>query len=219
MKRLRPVQRFRQLIIFCFLAFLTNTVAALDITTASGRTYRDCKILEVQPDRIRIIHSTGVTTLDFEEVPESLRKEYRYDRVKAAEARQRRQRANTAAETPSKSAKIARPIAVEQSPGPPVDPHIAELKRQIQQLREENQQLDDVPQASPPRPSPASVASQPESTPAVQSSRSSEDQQLLTHSLTIRSNKRHNKSCRWYRTSRGRPCQAHEGIPCKVCGG
>jgi hypothetical protein len=47
----------------------------------------------------------------------------------------------------------------------------------------------------------------------------SNDQQSLTHWLTTSSNKRHNSSCRWYRTSRGQPCRADEGIPCKICGG
>ena len=47
----------------------------------------------------------------------------------------------------------------------------------------------------------------------------SNDQQSLTHWITSSSNKRHNSSCRWYRTSHGRPCRADEGIPCKICGG
>lgn len=31
--------------------------------------------------------------------------------------------------------------------------------------------------------------------------------------------KRHNKSCRYYGTGRGRPCAPNEGVPCKLCGG
>ncbi len=31
--------------------------------------------------------------------------------------------------------------------------------------------------------------------------------------------KRHNKSCRYYGTGRGRPCAPNDGVPCKLCGG
>jgi len=41
----------------------------------------------------------------------------------------------------------------------------------------------------------------------------------LTHWLTTSSRKRHNKSCRYYEHSNGRPCRKDEGIPCKICGG
>jgi len=37
-----------------------------------------------------------------------------------------------------------------------------------------------------------------------------------THWLTISGNIRHNKSCRWYHNSKGRPCRKDEGRACKV---
>jgi hypothetical protein len=37
--------------------------------------------------------------------------------------------------------------------------------------------------------------------------------------MTTSSGKRHNSSCRYYGTTKGRPCGKDEGIPCKVCGG
>lgn len=40
-----------------------------------------------------------------------------------------------------------------------------------------------------------------------------------THWLTTSSGKRHNEKCRYYKTSKGRPCGPGEGSPCKVCGG
>jgi len=40
-----------------------------------------------------------------------------------------------------------------------------------------------------------------------------------THWLTISSGIRHNKRCRWYRNSKGRPCTEDEGRACKKCGG
>jgi hypothetical protein len=33
------------------------------------------------------------------------------------------------------------------------------------------------------------------------------------------SGKRHNKKCRYYNGSQGRPCGPGEGTPCKLCGG
>ena len=31
--------------------------------------------------------------------------------------------------------------------------------------------------------------------------------------------KRHNSTCRYYKSSKGRPCRAKDGVACKVCGG
>jgi micrococcal nuclease len=40
-----------------------------------------------------------------------------------------------------------------------------------------------------------------------------------THWLTTSSGKRHNTGCRYYKSSKGRPCGSDEGTACKVCGG
>lgn len=40
-----------------------------------------------------------------------------------------------------------------------------------------------------------------------------------SHWLTSSSGKRHNRSCRYFQVSKGRPCAANEGTACKVCGG
>lgn len=40
-----------------------------------------------------------------------------------------------------------------------------------------------------------------------------------THWLTTSSGVRHNSTCRYYRTSKGRPCGPDEGRACKICGG
>ncbi|MBN2035966.1 MAG: hypothetical protein JW768_04420 [Chitinispirillaceae bacterium] len=37
--------------------------------------------------------------------------------------------------------------------------------------------------------------------------------------LTTSSRTRHNSSCRYYKTTAGRPCGPKEGSPCKRCGG
>lgn len=102
--------------------------------------------------------------------------------------------------------------------GQSTDTEVAKLKQQIEQLRQENQQLRralaEAPAASAAASSPV-VATQ-QGAPSVPAA--SQDQGL-THWLTTSSNKRHNSSCRWYRNSKGRPCRADEGIPCKICGG
>lgn len=41
----------------------------------------------------------------------------------------------------------------------------------------------------------------------------------LTHWLTTSSGVRHNKSCRYYKNSKGRMCTENEGRACKKCGG
>jgi Tfp pilus assembly protein PilV len=99
---------------------------------------------------------------------------------------------------------------------PETDP--AKLNQQIEQLRRENQLLRSLltqpqaPAANPAQPTSATAQATSTVAPAGQ-------QQELTHWLTLSSNKRHNSSCRWFKTSKGRPCRADEGIPCKICGG
>jgi hypothetical protein len=39
------------------------------------------------------------------------------------------------------------------------------------------------------------------------------------HWLTASSNKRHNSGCKYYKSSKGRPCGPNDGTPCKICGG
>jgi hypothetical protein len=89
------------------------------------------------------------------------------------------------------------------------------LTKQVQQLREENQRLRSlVAETGTSRGVQTAMA--PSSASILQRN---VDQQGLTHWLTLSSNKRHNSGCRYYRNSRGRPCGADEGIPCKICGG
>ena len=97
------------------------------------------------------------------------------------------------------------------------DSETAKLKQQIEQLKQENQQLRQALLESPAAATTATpVAARNETAASAQTT--SQDQGL-THWLTISSGKRHNSNCRWYRNSRGRPCRADEGIPCKICGG
>lgn len=86
------------------------------------------------------------------------------------------------------------------------DDEVAKLEQQIEQLRQENQHLRQALAGTQSTPTPVAAQG------------ASQDQQL-THWLTLSSGKRHNSTCRWYRNSRGRPCRADEGTPCKLCGG
>jgi Skp family chaperone for outer membrane proteins len=113
------------------------------------------------------------------------------------------------------------------APSPAASINPQELQRQVQQLKQENQQLKQENQRLRELLSQGNTntrtapVAQPAGTYAPQTAAStgSSDQKALTHWLTTSSNKRHNSSCRWFKNSKGRPCRADEGIPCKICGG
>jgi len=37
--------------------------------------------------------------------------------------------------------------------------------------------------------------------------------------ITTKGKKRHNSKCRFYKKTEGKPCEATEGVACRVCGG
>jgi hypothetical protein len=115
MKRLRPGQCVLIVLVLCLLLIVNSTLVALDISTLSGRAYKDCQVLEVQPDQIRIMHSTGITSIDFEDLPEAIQKRFHYDPVKGAEAREhRRVQEQITAETNTRGPKAAQPQNAQQ---------------------------------------------------------------------------------------------------------
>jgi hypothetical protein len=67
-----------------------------------------------------------------------------------------------------------------------------------------------------PRPSVALPAASlpPASKPAVSEEREESGDYWLSST-----SKRHNSSCRYYKSSKGRPCGAKDGVACKLCGG
>jgi hypothetical protein len=71
--------------------------------------------------------------------------------------------------------------------------------------------------ASPPPPASARLGRDPQAAAAVAPSGSAEASG--EHWLTTSSHKRHNSSCKYYKSSKGRPCGPNEGTPCKMCGG
>ena len=54
-----------------------------DVTTLSGTTYRDVRAVRVDPDGVTWEHATGIVKVDFADLPEPVRKAYRYDAGKA----------------------------------------------------------------------------------------------------------------------------------------
>ncbi len=102
----------------------------------------------------------------------------------------------------------------------------SELQKEVQKLRAENDTLkrenqtlrkllldrqnSAVPTTQPPQNLPPRVNAPAIHTPATQET---------GFWITISSGKRHNKGCRYYMNSRGHPCGANEGTPCKICGG
>ena len=84
----------RRLLVVLLLS-VTSAVAA-DITTRDGTTYRSVEIRGVDPDGIRVMHSKGVVKLRFEELPESLQKQYHYDAAKVAAYRKQQEDAQKA---------------------------------------------------------------------------------------------------------------------------
>lgn len=68
--------------------FATDLMAAdadRTITTRTGKTFHHCKVVRVHPDGVSFTHSEGAAKIAFKDLPESLRREFRYDPKKAAE--------------------------------------------------------------------------------------------------------------------------------------
>jgi hypothetical protein len=97
---------------------------------------------------------------------------------------------------------------------------VAEQERVIAALRAENQQLRAaLVQSGSTKPAPVA--------PAVQSSNAAPSSGSINSSAVSNTGgywisstgKRHNSSCRYYQTSKGRQGTADEGVACKICGG
>ncbi len=58
----------------------------------------------------------------------------------------------------------------------------------------------------------------PDKTPEAKG-QAKEQQTEKKYWLTAKSGKRHNESCRYYKSSKGHPCGPDDGTPCKICGG
>jgi len=72
--------------------------------------------------------------------------------------------------------------------------------------------FQETPLEKPPIPRTSEASSKPEALAVV-----SADKNPSGFWLSTSSNKRHTSSCRYFKNSNGRFCEANEGIPCKIC--
>ncbi len=93
---------------------------------------------------------------------------------------------------------------------------IAQLKAENEALKQEIQNLRKLLASGTTTTSEAPTEPK-TATPTVSST--SETANSTGFWLTSSSKKRHNSSCRYYKTSKGSECGQNDGIPCKSCGG
>lgn len=55
------------------------------IATRNGRVFHDCKVTRIHPDGVSFTHRDGAAKIAFKDLPENLRREFRYDPQKEAE--------------------------------------------------------------------------------------------------------------------------------------
>jgi hypothetical protein len=99
------------------------------------------------------------------------------------------------------------------------DDEIAKLKAQVEALVKENQQLRQLLAQQPPSQRAAAPTQVKDNNETKSGASVSEEKQSQECWITTSSSKRHNPTCRYYKTSKGRACTKAEGIPCKICGG
>jgi hypothetical protein len=99
------------------------------------------------------------------------------------------------------------------------DDEIAKLKAQVEALVKENQQLRQLLAQQPPSQRAAAPTQVKDNNETQSGASVSEEKQSQECWITTSSSKRHNPTCRYYKTSKGRACTKAEGIPCKICGG
>lgn len=100
------------------------------------------------------------------------------------------------------------------------DDEIALLKEQVKQLRSENQALRlQLAQDNTGSRQASAQAPATEIQPVVKQAVPAQQQAEKSYWITTSSSKRHNSSCRYYKSSKGRLCTKDEGVACKICGG
>jgi hypothetical protein len=86
----------KRIVLFLTLLLAAPSIAAVPatrtITTRVGKSFYECKILRIHPDGVSFTHRDGAAKIAFKDLPESLRREFRYAPEKAT-AYQREQEA------------------------------------------------------------------------------------------------------------------------------
>lgn len=89
---------------------------------------------------------------------------------------------------------------------------VSKLRDEVEQLKLEIRQLRDSSDNQPQGTAYSKLRTRPDSA-------STTGKENTGYRCSKSGNKRHNSSCRYYKSSNTRPCGPHDGIPCKVCGG
>lgn len=77
-------------VIFCVFSF---SAVALDLKTNDGRVYRDLKVIIPEPDGLSVIAESGEKIkIDYDNLPDDVRKKYHFDPKKVNEYLERRER-------------------------------------------------------------------------------------------------------------------------------
>lgn len=117
-----------------FMSLVAISCFAADITTRDGNTtYRNAQVTGVDPDGIRVTHSTGVAKLRFENLPDALQKHYHYDPAKVAAYRKQVEDAQKAASAKAAAAEQQRQRDAQQAQE--VARHRAKEQRKLEQER------------------------------------------------------------------------------------
>lgn len=61
------------------------------IVTSDGTEYTSVTVMEVEPDRLTLMHSSGVVKVEFKDLPEDIQKKYGYEPEKASQHIQERE--------------------------------------------------------------------------------------------------------------------------------
>jgi hypothetical protein len=109
----------------------TSTLFASDITTRDGTTYKHAEVTGVDADGPRITHSTGVTKIPFDNLPDALQKEYGYNPAKVA--------AYNKAVEEAKKAETARAAAAREQAASQAQQEAEKQRRQAQERADSEQ--------------------------------------------------------------------------------
>lgn len=72
------------IILFCA---LNGVVRSEDLILATGKVYKDFQVMKVEPDGLRIMHSSGMAKILHEELPKEIKEKYSFDAEKAEQYR------------------------------------------------------------------------------------------------------------------------------------
>lgn len=71
--------------IVAIVSFAPISSFAIDITTKSGKEYKDCSVLSVKPKGVEFLHASGVSVIPYKDLPDDIRSQYADQERKFAE--------------------------------------------------------------------------------------------------------------------------------------